>query len=86
MNILDKINNLIVEARNECRSFTAEGLLVVTHDEWKEIIEELNGFMTNNHILSSEPKTNLTCNFFGIRLRIIRSIDIERMELIIKSK
>lgn len=85
MNILDKINNLVLETKNECRSFTTEGLLVVTYDEWKEIIEEFNKVMTNNHILSSEPKTNLTYNFYGIKLRIIRSIDVKEMELIIKS-
>ena len=85
MNILDKINNPIIETKNECSSFTAEGLLVVTHDEWKEIIEEFNKVMLNNHILSSEPKTNLTYNFYGIKLRIIRSIDVKEMELIIKS-
>jgi hypothetical protein len=85
MNILDTINNLIAETKNDCRNYTAEGLLVVTHDEWEEIIEEFNKVMVVNHILSSEPKTNLTYNFYGIRLRIIRSIDIDKMELIIKS-
>lgn len=86
INILDKINSLIAETKNECRNYTTEGLLIVTHDEWKEIVEEFNKLITAGNILSSEPKTNLTYNFYGIRLRIIRSIDIEQMELIIKSK
>jgi hypothetical protein len=79
MNILDTINNLIAETKNDCRNYTTEGLLVVTHDEWTEIIEEFNKVMTTGHVLSSEPKTNLTYNFYGIRLRIIRSIDVDKM-------